>query len=56
MLMRCALTNTCCRYVTLEQGTERAFTGTTADGLPWDNKQKVGSHSGNSSSISKQKV
>ncbi|WIA32863.1 hypothetical protein OEZ86_006038 [Tetradesmus obliquus] len=28
------------RYVTLEQGTERAFTGTTADGLPWDNKQK----------------
>ena len=29
-----------CRYVTLEQGTERAFTGKTADGLPWDNKGK----------------
>lgn len=29
-----------CRYVTLEQGTERAFTGKTADGLPWDNKAK----------------
>jgi len=28
------------RYVTLEQGTERAFTGQTADGLPWDNKAK----------------
>ncbi len=34
----------CClpipRYVTLEQGTERAFSGKTADGLPWDNKGK----------------
>jgi peptide methionine sulfoxide reductase MsrB len=29
-----------CRYVTLEQGTERAFTGKTADGLSWDNKGK----------------
>eukprot|EP00878_Enallax_costatus_P032604 GHUV01035847.1.p2 GENE.GHUV01035847.1~~GHUV01035847.1.p2 ORF type:complete len:112 (+),score=14.18 GHUV01035847.1:444-779(+) len=28
------------RYVTLEQGTERAFTGTTVDGTNWDNKQK----------------
>lgn len=28
------------RYVTLEQGTERAFAGKTADGLPWDNKGK----------------
>jgi len=26
--------------VTLEQGTERAFTGMTADGVPWDNKAK----------------
>lgn len=29
-----------CRHVTLEQGTERAFSGKTADGLPWDNKGK----------------
>lgn len=28
------------KYVTLEQGTERAFSGKTADGLPWDNKGK----------------
>ncbi|KAI8475883.1 MAG: Mss4-like protein [Monoraphidium minutum] len=28
------------RYVTLKQGTERAFSGETADGLPWDNKAK----------------
>jgi peptide methionine sulfoxide reductase MsrB len=28
------------RYVTLNQGTERAFTGRTADGLPWDHKGK----------------
>jgi len=26
--------------VTLEQGTERAFSGKTADGLSWDNKGK----------------
>eukprot|EP00879_Flechtneria_rotunda_P011075 GHRR01011572.1.p1 GENE.GHRR01011572.1~~GHRR01011572.1.p1 ORF type:complete len:156 (+),score=29.60 GHRR01011572.1:246-713(+) len=26
------------RHVTLGRGTERAFTGKTADGLPWDNK------------------
>lgn len=30
----------CYRYVTLEQGTERAFTGVTVDGSRWDNKQK----------------
>ncbi|KAF8067191.1 msrB [Scenedesmus sp. PABB004] len=28
------------RYVALEAGTERAFTGKTADGLPWDHKAK----------------
>lgn len=28
------------RYVTLKQGTERAFTGETADGLPWNHKGK----------------
>jgi hypothetical protein len=27
-------------HVTLGQGTERAFTGETADGLPWDHKGK----------------
>lgn len=26
--------------MTLEQGTERAFSGKTADGLSWDNKGK----------------
>lgn len=28
------------RHVTLDQGTERAFTGVTADGFKWDNKAK----------------
>lgn len=28
------------RHVTLEQGTERAFSGKTADDLPWDSKAK----------------
>jgi len=28
------------RHVTLNHGTERAFTGATADGLPWDHKGK----------------
>lgn len=28
------------RHVALSAGTERAFTGRTADGLPWDNKAK----------------
>lgn len=28
------------RYVTLKQGTERAFSGVTANGYKWDNKQK----------------
>jgi peptide-methionine (R)-S-oxide reductase len=28
------------RYVTLQQGTERAFTGKTVDGAPHDNKRK----------------
>lgn len=32
------------RYVTLEQGTERAFSGKTADGLPWDNKVRGRCH------------
>jgi len=29
-----------CQIRYLEQGTERAFTGVTADGIPWDNKAK----------------
>lgn len=28
------------KHVTLNHGTERAFTGATADGLPWDHKGK----------------
>lgn len=42
LLLACCACCACCvppcRYVTLQQGTERAFSGKTADGLPWDNK------------------